>query len=119
MISFLEHKWETPDREDVIELYLRSKMMMSNVHLTDNEYKTVCYFYNTGSCNKESTLKIVDLNYFKSKQTVENCKSKLKKYNILQKDNNFNYQIIPKLPIETEAILSIKVKFTPKNESTN
>lgn len=119
MISFLEHKWETPDVEDILELYLRSKMMMSNIHLTDNEYKTVCYFYTTGDCDKESTIKVVDLNYFKSKQTVENCKSKLKRYDILTKNNKFNYKIIPKMG-DTGALLQIKVMFTPKeNETSN
>ena len=93
-------------------------MMERGIHLTDNEYRTLIFFYNKGAAiTKEDIKKVVELNYFKSAQTVENAKSKFRKLNIVTKENMFNYKIVPKVTTE-ELILDIKWKASKFPEET-
>lgn len=118
MTSLLQHRFETFDFNKAVELYLRCNMMERGIHLTDNEYRTLIYFYNKGAViTKDDIKKVVDLNYFKSAQTVENAKSKFRKLNIVTKDNMFNYKIVPKVTTD-ELILDIKWKASKFPEET-
>ena len=108
--------------EDLFRIILKVKTIEYNVHLSDSHINLIIDFYkegiNTTTYANHISKSESNKNYFKSKATIDNSKTYLKKKKILVKNKSGELEVSPDfLPPfdESQILLTINVLHDIKN----
>lgn len=111
MISYFKEKIVLDSKDDVIKLDLLIKSHIKGINLSKSEIDTLYELYKVGY-NEEFYNNCLNKGYFKSKQTIRNCVTRLTKLGILsykkRGEKQVSEEFIPK-NLENELIFNYLV----------
>jgi len=110
----LNDKIKIGDKDDLYRIILKVKTIEFGIHLSDSHINLIIGFYN-GGINEDTYHTHVlssetNKNYFKSKATIDNAKTYLKKNGVILKEGIISPSFLPVLEDE-DILLTINVLY--------